>query len=285
MELYKPSVVKEILGRHNLSAKKAFGQNFLIDRNILEKIGAAAGFESGDTVLEVGPGLGTLGAFFAPLVGKWLAVEIDRELSSQLAAVEEAVPNFTVVYGDFLKLSLPDLVGEASYKFVANLPYYITTPIIQKILTSRTSWTTMVMMVQWEVAKRLSAAPGSKDYGALTVFVQYYGSVEVVTRVSRNSFYPAPDVDSAVVAIRRHLKPPVVTASEEHLFKVIRAAFHQRRKTLANSLSKAPYLEISGEQARQALNLAGIDLKARAETLSLEQFAHLAEVLYNVECR
>lgn len=279
MELYKPSVVQEILERYGLEAKKGFGQNFLVDRNILEKIGAAGDLHKEDNVLEVGPGLGTLGAFFAPQVALWQAVELDRGLEPVLALVAKDNPNFQIIFADFLKVTLPEVVGEESYKLIANLPYYITTPILLKVIESRTNWERMVLMVQWEVAKRFSALPGGKDYGSISLFLQFYGQVKVEARVSKHSFLPAPDVDSAVISIIRHREPPVQVEDEEAFFGLIRAGFQQRRKTLVNSLSNAPQIKHKADEIRRVLQECGIDLKARAETLSLQQFAQVYRAL------
>ena len=275
MELYKPSVVQKLLDDYNLRAKKGFGQNFLVDRNVLEKIGAAADFQVKDNVLEIGPGLGTLGAFFAPAVKRWLAVEIDRDLAPVLEIISGQAPNFQVVFGDFLQMDLAELMGDTEYKVVANLPYYITTPILLKILESATKWDKLILMVQWEVAKRYTAGPGGKDYGSISLFLQYWSDVSIVTKVSKNCFLPTPEVDSAVIALTRHRIPPVEVDDEALLFKVIRSAFHQRRKTIANSLAAAPFLTYNPAQIQEALAQAGIDPRKRAETLNLAGFAQL----------
>ncbi len=276
-ELYKPSMVQQVLAQYKLKAKKAFGQNFLVDQNILAKICSAAAFERDDFILEIGPGLGVLADLAADQVDRWLAVEIDRDFSDHLARLEAAHPNFEVIYGDFLKLSLADLVGLRSYKVVANLPYYITSPIITKIISSETNWQRMIFMVQLEVAKRLTAVPGTKDYGSLTLYLQYHGQVELVAKVSPNSFLPAPEVDSAVISIIRHPEPPVTVSDERLLFAIIQAAFQQRRKTLANCLKNAANLNYSAEQVDSALAIAGIAGQRRGETLSLSEFAQLSQ--------
>ena len=267
--------MQKLLDDHNLRAKKGFGQNFLVDRNVLEKIGAAADFQVKDSVLEIGPGLGPLGAFFAPSVKRWLAVEIDRDLAPVLEIISGQAPNFQVVFGDFLQMDLAELMGDTEYKVVANLPYYITTPILLKILESATKWDKLILMVQWEVAKRYTAGPGGKDYGSISLFLQYWSDVSIVTKVSKNCFLPTPEVDSAVIALTRHRIPPVEVDDEALLFKVIRSAFHQRRKTIANSLAAAPFLTYNPAQIQEALAQAGIDPRKRAETLNLAGFAQL----------
>lgn len=283
-ELTSPSMVREIIQAHGFRVRKALGQNFLMDANIIEKIVTAAEITDQDLAFEIGPGLGVLTRKMARSAGQVVAVELDTHLLPILQETLAEFPNATVVHGDALKVDFDTLAQERTngafgaqgkaYKLVANLPYYITTPLLIHLITSGFNLERLVVMMQKEVADRLQAAPGSKEYGSLSVMVQYYTLPQIVTKVPKTVFYPAPDVDSAVIRLIRRETPPVQVVSEELFFKVVRAAFGQRRKTLINSLTgsgladKETWLEVLGS--------VGIDPTRRGETLSLEEFAALA---------
>lgn len=280
LRLTSPSVVRGLLSRHGERAKKRFGQNFLIDANILEKIVLAAEVGAGDTVLEVGPGIGALTQALAESAGEVVAVEIDRSFLPVLAETLARYTNVRVVSGDILRIDLAELLqGREGFKVVANLPYYITTPVMALFLESSLPWERMVVMVQSEVADRLVAPPGGKDYGPFSVLLQYHSRPEIVTRVSRNCFLPSPAVDSAVVRLIRRATPAVAVPDEQEYFRLVRAAFAQRRKTLINSLSGAGYPRGTTEEA---LRQAGVEPTRRAETLSLEEFAAIARAMMSV---
>ncbi len=265
-----------ILKAFGLHASKRLGQNFLIDPGIVNGIVRAAGIIEGDRVLEIGPGIGTLTQGLLEAGAHVTAVELDKKLPTVLAETLKGYERFTLVPGDILKVDIPAIMGEGPFKVVANLPYYITTPILMTLLERRLSITDMVTMVQKEVADRMRARPGSKDYGSLSVAVQYYTEVEKVLAVPPRSFLPAPEVDSAVVACRVRMAPAVAVQDEKLFFRVVRAAFGQRRKTLANALKGGGF---QPETVVNALAKAEIDPKRRGETLSLEEFARLSDEL------
>lgn len=267
-----PEVTNHILHRFKLRADKKLGQNFLIDANIVRNIVAAAELSETDTVLEVGPGIGTLTQGLAESKAKVVAVELDTRLLPVLATTLEGYDNVRVVHGDILKVNIMDEVQAESFKVCANLPYYITTPIIFALLEKRLPMERLVAMVQKEVAERMAAQPGGKDYGALSVAIQYYTEPEIAFIVPPTSFIPAPAVDSAVIVCKRRAKPPVDVCDEALFFRVVKAAFSLRRKMLSNSLKN---MVIKSEQVAKWLELAGVDGKRRAETLSLEDFAKL----------
>lgn len=267
-----PQVTQHILNRFKLRADKKLGQNFLIDENVVRQIVAAAELNEADTVLEVGPGIGTLTQGLAESRARVVAVELDTRLLPVLATTLEGYDNVRVVHGDILKVNIMDEVGAPSFKVCANLPYYITTPIIFALLEKRLPMERLVAMVQKEVAERMAAQPGGKDYGALSVAIQYYTEPEIAFIVPPTSFIPAPAVDSAVIVCKRREKPPVEVCDEALFFRVVKAAFSLRRKMLSNSLKN---MGIKSEQAAKWLELAGVDGKRRAETLSLEDFAKL----------
>ncbi|MDY4920420.1 MAG: 16S rRNA (adenine(1518)-N(6)/adenine(1519)-N(6))-dimethyltransferase RsmA [Phascolarctobacterium sp.] len=267
-----PEVTNHILHRFKLRADKKLGQNFLIDANIVRNIVAAAELSETDTVLEVGPGIGTLTQGLAESKAKVVAVELDTRLLPVLATTLEGYDNVRVVHGDILKVNIMDEVQAESFKVCANLPYYITTPIIFALLEKRLPMERLVAMVQKEVAERMAAQPGGKDYGALSVAIQYYTEPEIAFIVPPTSFIPAPAVDSAVIVCKRRAKPPVDVCDEALFFRVVKAAFSLRRKMLSNSLKN---MGIKSEQVAKWLELAGVDGKRRAETLSLEDFAKL----------
>nr|WP_277218363.1 16S rRNA (adenine(1518)-N(6)/adenine(1519)-N(6))-dimethyltransferase RsmA [Peptoniphilus vaginalis] len=273
--LYKPSKLSEILSKYGFRFTKSLGQNFLIDGNIVRKIADAAEISEDDNILEIGPGVGTMTEELALRAKKVLAVEIDeklRDLHKETLNIE----NVKVIYGDFLELDLEKIAeeefGDEGFKIVANLPYYVTTPIIEKLLLSKVNLVSITVMVQKEVAKRLAAQPGNKDYGSLSVFINYYTDCKYKFQVPSSVFMPKPNVDSAVVNLKMKEREDLDT---DFLFKIVRAAFTTRRKTLLNSFSnsKLPY---SKDEIKRALELSGIDEGRRAETLSLEEFIILS---------
>lgn len=267
-----PQVTQHILNRFKLRADKKLGQNFLIDENVVHQIVAAAELSEADTVLEVGPGIGTLTQGLAESKARVVAVELDTRLLPVLATTLNGYDNVRVVHGDILKVNIMEEVGAPSFKVCANLPYYITTPIIFALLEKRLPMERLVAMVQKEVAERMAAQPGGKEYGALSVAIQYYTEPKIAFIVPPTSFIPAPAVDSAVIVCKRREKPPVEVCDEGLFFRVVKAAFSLRRKMLSNSLKN---MGIKSEQVVKWLELAGVDGKRRAETLSLEDFAKL----------
>ena len=267
-----PQVTQHILNRFKLRADKKLGQNFLIDENVVHQIVAAAELSEADTVLEVGPGIGTLTQGLAESKARVVAVELDTRLLPVLATTMNGYDNVRVVHGDILKVNIMEEVGAPSFKVCANLPYYITTPIIFALLEKRLPMERLVAMVQKEVAERMAAQPGGKEYGALSVAIQYYTEPKIAFIVPPTSFIPAPAVDSAVIVCKRREKPPVEVCDEGLFFRVVKAAFSLRRKMLSNSLKN---MGIKSEQVAKWLELAGVDGKRRAETLSLEDFAKL----------
>ena len=267
-----PQVTQHILNRFKLRADKKLGQNFLIDENVVHQIVAVAELSEADTVLEVGPGIGTLTQGLAESKARVVAVELDTRLLPVLATTLNGYDNVRVVHGDILKVNIMEEVGAPSFKVCANLPYYITTPIIFALLEKRLPMERLVAMVQKEVAERMAAQPGGKEYGALSVAIQYYTEPKIAFIVPPTSFIPAPAVDSAVIVCKRREKPPVEVCDEGLFFRVVKAAFSLRRKMLSNSLKN---MGIKSEQVAKWLELAGVDGKRRAETLSLEDFAKL----------
>lgn len=273
----------EVLQKHHFNFQKKYGQNFLIDPNVLEKIIRAAEITHEDWVLEIGPGIGTMTQYLAEHAAEVTAVEIDRHLIPILEETLSAYRNVTIINQDILKMDLKELAREKAMghpvKVVANLPYYITTPIIMGLFESHMPLRSITVMVQKEVADRMQAGPGNKDYGALSLAVQYYARPEIMANVPPNCFIPRPNVGSAVVRLTRYESAPVKVGDERKMFGLIRAAFNQRRKTLANSLGNAPDLGISKEQAAQALEELQLSPTVRGEALSLEQFAALSDLL------
>lgn len=295
LEVTSPVAVRDILNRYQLACRKSLGQNFLIDRHIADKIVAAADLSSADLAVEIGPGLGALTTRAAGIAGKVLAVEIDRGLLRALAEVLSGLENTVVVIqGDALEIDFDHLVWEQTggvfgrggkqYKLLANLPYYITSPLLLRLLREYNNFSLMVIMVQLEVAARLAAAPGSKDYGALSVAVQYYTEVKLLFRVPKTVFFPAPAVDSAVVRLAVRKRPAVPVADERTFFQVVRAAFGKRRKTLLNSLATSD-LGIDKELWKTVLHSCGINPDRRGETLSLVEFARLTDRLLELKNR
>lgn len=281
--LGNPGRTKEVLAKYNMSAKKKFGQNFLIDNNTLEGIVEAAGVTDKDCVLEIGPGIGTLTQYLGDIAKKVVAVEIDKTLIPVLADTLSEYDNITVINEDVLKVDIEEIVNKYNegrpIKVVANLPYYITTPIIMKLFESGAPIESVTVMVQKEVADRMSMGPGSKDYGALSLAVGFYAEASEVMEVPPSCFIPQPGVGSAVVHLKRYDAPKVTVQDEKFLFDIIRTAFNQRRKTLSNSLSGNPQLGVTRQQVQDALISMGIDERARGEVLTLEQFAELSDIL------
>lgn len=275
----------EILKKYQFRMQKKYGQNFLIDANILRKIVEAAQITEEDCVLEIGPGIGTMTQYLAEAAGRVTAVEIDKGLIPILEDTLSSYHNVTILCEDILKVDLTALSeknGGKPLKVVANLPYYITTPIIMALFESHVPLASVTVMVQNEVAERMQTGPGSKDYGALSLAVQYYAKPEIVAKVPASCFLPRPNVDSAVVRLIRYEKPPVGAADEAFLFAVIRASFNQRRKTLANGLANAGELGLTRGQVEEALGEMGLSKTVRGETLTLEQFSELSDRLLRV---
>ncbi len=274
---------KEVLAKYNMSAKKKFGQNFLIDNGVLSGIVEAAGVTEADCVLEIGPGIGSLTQYLAESAKKVVAVEIDKGLIPVLEDTLSEYDNVTVINQDVLKVDIGKIVDDYNdgkpIKVVANLPYYITTPIIMKLFESGAPIESITVMVQKEVADRMSAGPGNKDYGSLSLAVSYYAVAHTVMDVPPSSFIPQPRVGSAVVKLEKNLEKRVSVRDEKYMFEIIRDSFNQRRKTLSNALSNSPSLGVSRMQVQDALQKMGIDEKARGEILNLEQFAELSDIL------
>ncbi len=279
-ELGNPRNTIEILNKYKFVFQKKYGQNFLIDTHVLDKIIQAAEITREDFVLEIGPGIGTLTQYLCENAREVVAVEIDKLLIPILEDTLSAYDNVTVINQDVLKLDLNALIQEKNggrpIKVVANLPYYITTPIIMDLFERHLPLINVTVMVQKEVADRMQAAPGSKDYGALSLAVQYYAKPYIAANVPPNCFMPRPNVGSAVIRLALHDKAPVEVSDEELLFQIIRASFNQRRKTLVNGLNNSLKLTLTKEQALRALRELGISENIRGEALTLEQFAALA---------
>ncbi|WP_462331759.1 16S rRNA (adenine(1518)-N(6)/adenine(1519)-N(6))-dimethyltransferase RsmA [Schwartzia sp. (in: firmicutes)] len=269
-------VTSHILKAFNLHASKRLGQNFLIDAGVVNGIVATAEIEPGDRVLEIGPGIGTLTQALAEAGADVTAVELDKKLPAVLAETLKAYDNVRIVPGDILKTDIRALMGDEPFKVVANLPYYITTPIIMALLEQKLPITRIVTMVQKEVAERMTAEPGGKDYGALSVAVQYYTEPEFALNVPPKCFMPAPAVDSAVMDCVVRTEPPVDVKDEKMFFRVVKASFGQRRKTLTNALTG---VGISKDDVKTVLSTAGVEGTRRGETLTLAEFAALADAV------
>ena len=275
-----PEVTNYILRRFNLHADKKLGQNFLISEDVVRRIAAAAELAEGDAVLEIGPGIGTLTQALAETGADVTAVELDRRLLPVLDKTLEGYSNVRVINADVLELNVNEAMGGKTFKVAANLPYYITTPIIFALLEKKLPVERMVVMVQKEVAERMTAAPGGKEYGALSVAMQYYTEPELAFIVPPDCFIPRPSVDSAVVVCKNRATPPVDVCDEKRFFKVVKAAFSLRRKMLSNALKN---MGITAQQAQEWLALAGIDPKRRGETLSLQDFANLTNTFEKIK--
>lgn len=284
--LGNPQNTIAVLQKYNFNFQKKFGQNFLIDTHVLDKIIHAAGITKEDFVLEIGPGIGTMTQYLCENARQVLAVEIDRMLIPILADTLRGYDNVEVLNEDILKVDINRIAREKNggkpIKVVANLPYYITTPIIMGLFESHVPMESITVMVQKEVAERMQVGPGSKDYGALSLAVQYYARPEIVANVPPNCFMPRPKVGSAVIRLTRHEEPTVEVKDEKLLFRLIRASFNQRRKTLANGLSNAGELKLSKEQIAGAIEKLGLPAGIRGEALTLQQFAELCNVIVDM---
>ncbi len=283
-DLADPKNTIEILNRYHIVFQKKYGQNFLIDEHVINKILNAAEITKNDTVLEIGPGIGTLTQYLCENAGKVIAVEIDKSLipileNDTLAGYD----NVKIINADVMKIDLEDHIASENagkpIKVAANLPYYITTPIVMTLLEKRLPIESITVMVQKEVAARMQAKPGSPDYGALSLAVQYYSEPYIAANVPVNCFMPRPGVDSAVIRLKLFNEPPVRVRDEKMLFALIRASFNQRRKTLLNGICNSAELKITKEQAAQAIENAGFPADIRGEKLSLEEFAKLSDCL------
>jgi len=279
--LGNPKYIIEVLQKYGFVFQKRFGQNFLIDTHVLERIIEASEITKDDFVLEIGPGIGTMTQYLAEAAREVTAVEIDDALIPILKDTLKEWDNVTVLHGDILKTDIRKIADEKNQgrpiKVVANLPYYITTPIIMGLFESHVPVDSITVMVQKEVADRMQTGPGSKDYGALSLAVQYYAEPKIVANVPPNCFMPRPKVGSAVIRLTRHQNPPVTTLDEKLMFRLIRASFNQRRKTLSNSLKNSQELPYSKEEVEAAIKECGLPLNIRGEALTLEQFARLSD--------
>ena len=282
--LGNPKNTIEILNKYGFNFQKKFGQNFLIDTHVLEKIIASAGVTKEDMVLEIGPGIGTMTQYLCEHAREVVAVEIDKNLIPILEGdTLSSYDNVTVINEDILKVDINKLArernGNKPIKVVANLPYYITTPIIMGLFESGVPIDNITVMVQKEVADRMQVGPGTKDYGALSLAVQYYAKPYIVANVPPNCFMPRPNVGSAVIRLTRHSEPPVKVQDEKLMFRLIRASFNQRRKTLLNGLNNSSEIHFSKEVIIQAIEQLGVSPSVRGEALTLEQFANLSNYL------
>ena len=282
-KLSNPQVTIQTIKKYEFAFQKKFGQNFLIDDHVITKIINAAEITKDDLVLEIGPGIGTMTQYLAESARKVIAVEIDKNLIPILGETLAEYDNVTVINEDILKLDINRLVEEENagkpIKVVANLPYYITTPIIMGLFESHVPLQSITVMVQKEVADRMQVGPGSKDYGALSLAVQYYAKPYIAANVPPNCFIPRPGVGSAVIRLTRYEEPPVTVKDESLMFKLIRASFNQRRKTLQNGIANSPELPYSKAQVEKALEKMGLAANVRGESLSLSEFAKLSDII------
>ena len=277
-KLIIPQNTIALIKEHEFSFKKRFGQNFLIDEHVLNKIISGAEINKDDTVLEIGPGIGTLTQALCEAAGEVITVEIDRDLIPILEKTLASFKNVRIINEDILKLDLHE-ISQKPLKVVANLPYYITTPIIMGLFESGAPIESITVMVQKEVADRMKAIPGGKDYGALSLAVQYYAEAKIIANVPQNCFIPRPNVGSAVIRLKAHKNPPVEVGDKEYMFSLIKAAFLQRRKTLSNALKNESSLGLSRDEVVNALKKMGLPEDVRGERLSLEEFAGLSDIL------
>lgn len=286
-KLSNPQKTIEIIKKYGFDFQKKFGQNFLIDPRVLDKIIAAAEITKEDFVLEIGPGIGTMTQYLAEAAREVTAVEIDRNLIPILKETLAEYDNVSIINQDVLKVDIAALAAEKNggrpIKVVANLPYYITTPIIMGLFESSVPLNSVTVMVQKEVALRMQAEPGTKDYGALSLAVQYYAEPYLAANVPQNCFMPRPNVGSAVIRLRRYQQPPVQVKDEKLMFRLIRASFNQRRKTLANGLKNSSELSYSREAILEALQKVKLPENIRGEALTLEQFAELSDAFSEQE--
>lgn len=282
-KLSNPQRTIEVIKKYEFAFQKKFGQNFLIDSHVLDKIIAAADITKEDCVVEIGPGIGTLTQYLAEAAREVISIEIDKMLIPILQDTLSEYSNVTVINQDVLKVDLEEIVqkhnGGKPVKIVANLPYYITTPIIMGLFEKHVPISSITVMVQKEVALRMQAGPGTKDYGALSLAVQYFAEPYIAANVPPNCFMPRPKIGSAVIRLITHKKPPVKAENEEMMFRIIRASFNQRRKTLVNGLNNAPDIPYGKVQIVEALNKMGLSENIRGEALTLEQFAALSNLL------
>jgi 16S rRNA (adenine1518-N6/adenine1519-N6)-dimethyltransferase len=282
--LGNPKNTIEILQKYQFNFQKKYGQNFLIDTRVLEEIIGAAGVGREDFVLEIGPGIGTMTQYLAEAAREVVAVEIDDHLIPILNDTLRAYDNVEILHADILKVDINRLAQEKNggcpIKVVANLPYYITTPIIMGLFESHVPIDSITIMVQKEVADRMQVGPGTKDYGALSLAVQYYAKPEIVVQVPPSCFMPQPKVGSAVIRLTRHEAPPVDVRDEKLMFQIIRASFNQRRKTLANGLSNCPQIGLGKEQITECITALSVPATIRGEALTLQQFAALSNIIY-----
>ena len=285
--LGNPQKTIEVIQKYEFAFQKKFGQNFLIDIHVLDKIISAAEITRDDLVVEIGPGIGTMTQYLACAAREVVAIEIDKMLIPILQDTLSAYDNVTIINEDVLKVDLNKLAEEKNggrpVKVVANLPYYITTPIIMGLFENHVPLHSITIMVQKEVADRMRMGPGTKDYGALSLAVQYYAEPYLVANVPQNCFMPRPKIGSAVIKLTVHEKPPVTVRDEKLMFRLVRASFNQRRKTLANGLNNSPELHYSKEQIAQAIEMLGASPNVRGEALTLEEFARLADILLELE--
>ena len=287
MYLSNPTNTLAVINKHEFAFQKKFGQNFLIDTHVLEKIISAAGITKDDMVLEIGPGIGTMTQLLCEQAGGVAAVEIDTNLIPILKETLAEYDNVTIINEDILKVDIKKLAEEKNggkpIKVVANLPYYITTPIIMGLFESNVPIDSITVMVQKEVADRMQVGPGTKDYGALSLAVQYYSKPQVVINVPPECFIPRPNVGSAVIRLTRYKEPPVKVRDEKLMFKLIRASFNQRRKTLANGLNNSPEINFSKEEITAAIESLHKGPSIRGEALTLSEFAALSDYFSNIK--
>lgn len=285
-KLSNPQVTIETIQKYGFDFQKKYGQNFLIDARVLDKIIAAAEIGPEDCVLEIGPGIGTMTQYLAEQAGKVIAVEIDDKLIPILQETLKDYDNVRIIHQDVMKLDLNELAETENHgkpmKVVANLPYYITTPIIMGLFEQNVPLQNITVMVQKEVADRMQVGPGTKEYGALSLAVQYYAKPYIVANVPPNCFIPRPNVASAVIRLTRYTEPPVAVKNEKLMFQLIRASFNQRRKTLVNGIGNAAQLNYTKEQVQQALERMGASPAVRGETFTLEDFARLSDTLEEI---
>ena len=285
--LGNPQKTIEVIQKYEFAFQKKFGQNFLIDTHVLDKIISAAEITKDDLVVEIGPGIGTMTQYLACAAREVVAIEIDKMLIPILQDTLSAYDNVTIINEDVLKVDLNKLAEEKNggrpVKVVANLPYYITTPIIMGLFENHVPLHSITVMVQKEVADRMRMGPGTKDYGALSLAVQYYAEPYLVANVPQNCFMPRPKIGSAVIRLTVHEKPPVTVGDEKLMFRLIRASFNQRRKTLANGLNNSPELMFSKEQIAAAIEKLGVSPSIRGEALTLREFAQLTDIFLEME--
>ena len=285
--LGNPQKTIEVIQKYEFAFQKKFGQNFLIDTHVLDKIISAAEITKDDLVVEIGPGIGTMTQYLACAAREVVAIEIDKMLIPILQDTLSAYDNVKIINEDVLKVDINKLAEEKNggrpVKVVANLPYYITTPIIMGLFENHVPLHSITIMVQKEVADRMRMGPGTKDYGALSLAVQYYAEPYLVANVPQNCFMPRPKIGSAVIKLTVHEKTPVTVRDEKLMFKLIRASFNQRRKTLANGLNNSPELHYSKDQIAEAIEKLGTSPSIRGEALTLEEFAHLSDILLELE--